>query len=491
VRLDDQARVLVVSGANAGGKTVALKTVGLITLMVMCGLHAPCREHSRVSVFTQVLAEVGDEQDLDRELSTFTAHAGRLAWMVKKAARGSLLLIDEIGGGTDPGEGAALAVAVLDWLKHHGARVLCTTHFHRLKAYAATTDGVANVSVAFDTASGRPTYQLHYGLPGFSDALAVSRSLGFPPELVTAAQGQVDQGEAQTLALMRQVQEALTAARADRAAASSDRLNAAAEKQEARALLQAARREQAGALAEGKRRVREVAARLERRLEELLTRTQAAQGAAQEAGQPPKPGRVKQELYAERRQALAEVEAVVLPRPEAGAPAAASLAAPGQPAGALAGLYALKAGDGVMLTALEQRGTLLEDPRPGLETIPVSVGVGGVRVVVPLRDMEPLAAGEHAARPARGVSVLASAGDGMDLNVVGLTVDDALPLVDKALDQAILAGKPSFSVVHGVGTGRLRAAVRDYLNNHPYVVATRRAEGRRGGAGVTVAELRE
>ena len=494
VSLDEGQRVLVVSGANAGGKTATLKTVGLVTLMVMCGMHPPCLQGSRVAIFSQVLAEVGDDQSLESDLSTFTAHAGRLAWMVQRAGRGSLALIDEIGGGTDPGEGAALAVAVLDWLKGRGVRVLCTTHFHRLKAYAAQAEGVENVSVAFDPMSGRPTYQLTYGLPGFSDALAVSRSLGFPPELVEAARAQVDQGEAQTLALMRQVRQALDEAQASRAAAAADRLVAANEREQARAMQKAARREQAGALAEGKRRVREVAARLERRLEELFERARSAQEeheaaaqAASEAGaQPPtgpRPGRVRQELYGERRQALKEVEAAVLPPPS-----------PQGEAPSLAGLYACKAGDPVLLTALGQRGVLLEDPRPGLETMPVSVGVGGVRVVMALREMEPLPRGQakdQDSRPRSGVSVQASAGDGIDLNVVGLTVDDALPKVDKALDQAILAGKTSFAVVHGVGTGRLRAAVREFLDNHPYVVATHRAEGRRGGAGVTVAELRE
>ncbi|MFH1060626.1 MAG: hypothetical protein V1797_18335, partial [Pseudomonadota bacterium] len=262
--LTPEARILVISGANAGGKTATLKTVGLITAMAMSGLHVPAAAGSRLAVFGRVMAEIGDEQDLTGDKSTFTAHAGRLAWMVGQAGPDTLALIDELGNGTDPGEGAALGIAVLDWLKERRASVLVTTHFHRLKAYAATSEGVENVSVAFDPVTGRPTYQLHYGLPGFSDALTVSGSLGFPPALIAAARRQVDQAEEQTVALMRQVEAARQQAAAARAAADADRLAAREEREQARREMAAAKKERAGALAEGKRRVREVAKRLER-----------------------------------------------------------------------------------------------------------------------------------------------------------------------------------------------------------------------------------
>ncbi|MFH1060388.1 MAG: Smr/MutS family protein, partial [Pseudomonadota bacterium] len=202
------------------------------------------------------------------------------------------------------------------------------------------------------------------------------------------------------------------------------------------------------------------------------------------AKEPPKAGAVRQELFSARREALAEVEAVAAPPALPAAPARPAVAADPR---------RLKAGDAVRLTGLDQTGVLLEDPKPGAESAPVSVGVAGVRVVVPLREMEPLPAGAKAgAEPPRrpAVAVQASAGDGLDVNLVGLTVEEALPKVDKALDQAILAGRPQLAIVHGVGTGRLKAAVREYLEHHPYVVGTRRPENRRGGAGVTVAELR-
>jgi DNA mismatch repair protein MutS2 len=475
VRLEPSKNVLVISGANAGGKTATLKTVGLIHLMALCGLQVPCLSGSKMSLYRRILAEVGDDQSLENDLSTFTAHAGRLAEMIRLAGEGTLVLVDELGTGTDPGEGAALAMAFLDWLVIHGAKALCTTHFHRLKAYAAANEGVENVSVAFDKTSGEPTFQLSYGRPGFSDALAVSRGLGFPPEVITKAESLVDSSERQTVALLQEAEAARQAALALKHEAHQERAQAMQDRQEARELFKAAKKQRAKALDDGKRRVREVARRMEKRLENLWRDTHAAQ----ESGQEVKPGRVRQEFYAERRDALSEVGRVLSPPKEKKA------------MGPAPGVYDLKSGDRVRLINLGQEGVLAEDARPGLESLYVNVGKAGVRVQVNLNEMEPLGT---EAMPKKAVqqqvSVLASAGDGLDLNVIGLTVDDALPLLDKAIDQALLAGRNSLTVVHGVGTGRLRAGVRDYLARHPQVVQARPGQGLQSNA-VTVAQLRD
>jgi DNA mismatch repair protein MutS2 len=376
--LGEGGRLLVISGANAGGKTVTLKTLGLVTLMTMCGLHPTLDRGSKVAVYERVLAEMGDEQDLAEDLSTFTAHAGRLALMVEAAGPGTLALIDEIGGGTDPGEGSALAMAVLDWLKRRGTCVLVTTHSHRLKAYAALTEGVENVSVSFDHVTGRPSYQLHHGTPGFSDALAVAAGLGFPPELITQAKANLDQGERQTVALLKEAEAMRQEAMGQRGAAQADRLAAAGELSKAKELKQVASRERAGARDEGKRRVREVARRLEESLNQLLSRSQKQK----EAGEEQKPGAVRQELYQARRQALGELDRL------SGIGAAGAHAA-----GEANFAKDLKQGDAVELTRLGQRGVLLQAPRPGRDKVPVSVGVAGVRVMVPLAEIKLLPAG--------------------------------------------------------------------------------------------------
>ncbi len=478
IHMDDNSRVLIISGANAGGKTVTLKTMGLICLMAMCGLHVTANQGSRVPVFRRVMAEIGDDQDIDRELSTFTAHATRLAWMTGKAGKGVLALIDELGAATDPGEGSALGMAVLDWLRQRGSWALATTHFHRLKAYAAATEGVENVSVSFSETTGMPTYQLNYGSPGFSDAINVSRRLGFPDEVIAAAEANLDTGESHTVALLQDAERVRQQADYHRAEARRDRLRAGEERKEARLFLRQAKEQRAGALAEGKRRVRDVAARLEKRLEQMLEQVPEP-GPSEKAV---KPGKIKQELYSARRQALDEVEAVVAPPKEPVAAAKADRA------------VVLKAGAKVRALNLGQTGTLMEDPRPGSDVVAVSVGVAGVRVMVPLDHIESLG-GAPDQKPAQpkpsGVSVQVEAGSGLDLKLVGMRVEDALPLVDKAVDQAVVAGRGSINIVHGVGTGALRAAVRDYLRNHPFVAEVRQAGRQQGGAGATVAVLRD
>lgn len=334
-------------------------------------------------------AEIGDEQDLEGDLSTFTAHAGRLAQMVSQAGPSALFLIDEIGGGTDPSEGSALATAVLDWLGSKGAMVLATTHFHRLKAYATLHEGAENVSVSFDRATGQATYQLHYGAPGFSDALAVAARLGFPSRILQAAETELDQAERQTVALLREAEDARQQARQERSAAAADRLAAKGEREKARQLKRQAAQERAGALAEGKRRVREVAKRFEGELSRLLGQTAERQ---KEPGRV-REGAVRQELYEARRQALAQVEATAAEPQAEAAPEAG------------AGAAGLKEGDAVELVKLGQTGTLLEAPSPGRDTVPVSVGVAGVRVMVPLAELNPCPPGptpNPRARPRAG-----------------------------------------------------------------------------------------
>ena len=474
VNMDPATSILVISGANAGGKTATLKTVGLFCLMAMCGLHVPCMSGSRLPLYSRVLAEIGDEQDLDQALSTFTAHAGRLAWMLGQAGTGSLLLIDELGNGTDPGEGAALGVALMEEFVRRDTRVLLTTHFHRIKAFAAMADGVENVSVAFDTASRQPTYQLHYGAPGFSDALEVSRDLGFPGRIIDRAQELVSGDERETLALLHQARDDRQAAARELGEAKKARLDGDDYQRQAKDFLKRAQKERASAQAEGKRRVRQVAKQMEERLEGLYEKTKQAK----EQEKAPKEGRVKQDLYAARRDAFHQVDLALEIK---GAPA--QMAGPGE--------VRLRAGMKVRVNNLNQDGVLMEDPAPGADTVPVSVGVKGVRVLTRLEELEPIESKPQKAQPVQAkVSVQASAGDGLDLKLIGLTVDDAIPLVDKALDQALLAGRATLRVVHGVGTGRLRNGVRSYLKSHPAVNGLANEEAKRGGMGVTVAQLR-
>ena len=466
-------RALVISGANAGGKTAALKTLGLLTFMAMCGMQVPCAQHSKLAVFQKVIAEIGDEQSLDLALSTFTAHATRLAYMVKNANEHTMLLIDEIGGGTDPNEGAALALAVLKWLQKSRSCILCTTHYHRLKAYAAMTPGVENVSVAFAPGSGNATYQLHYGLAGFSGALQVSKNMGFPPALLEMAGQEMDEGESQTIALLHQAHEAREKAEDEFRQASSQLLQARQTKEEANALLKTARLRQAGALAEGKRKVREMIRRFEQRLEKILHKVEEAEAKGERVSL----GRAKQELYEARRQYQEEMENALLPQEE-------------KPKITTTRSFELQAGQRVRLLNLEQDGVLMETPKPDQALAPVAVGVKGVRIMARVNQLAPLTmAPGFTAAVDNQVRVQATASDGLALNLVGMHVDDAIDKLDKALDQAVMGGRNQVEIIHGLGTGRLKNAIREYLNLHPFVAGYHAPANRSGS--ITIAQLKD
>ena len=215
LRLDEKRRILIISGANTGGKTVSLKTLGLLGAMVQAGLHIPVAEGSEWPLRTGIFAEIGDEQDVRAHLSTFSARVQRLVEMQEKVDNGSLVLLDEIGTGTDPAEGVALALALLDELRRRGTFVAVTTHYHLIKAYGMLHEEVENVAVAFDEASGRPTYRLLYGYPGTSNALQIAADLGMSPEIIEAATGHLDGGQGLTIDLMRQLTEAYHRAKSE------------------------------------------------------------------------------------------------------------------------------------------------------------------------------------------------------------------------------------------------------------------------------------
>jgi len=488
-------QVLVISGANAGGKTAILKTVGLITLMVMCGLHASCLQQSRVALFSQILAEIGDDQSFDHNLSTFTAHAGRLSWMVQEAKIDSLVIIDEIGNGTDPGEGAALAIAVLDWLKKNKAKVFCTTHYHRLKAYAARAEGVENVSVAFSPISENPIFQPVYGLAGFSDALIICRSLAFPSALIKDAENQVDQSEAQTLAFMRQVRNMLDETQTVCVAAKVDRIVAIAEREQIQIMLKVVRRKQTGIMLDGKHRVREVALHMEKRLENLFERASYMQHEININNYINKvkrdvvlrPGKIRQEFYAERKKALRKVEATALSRSQLTDSKIYSTA--------LNELYILKAGDLVELINLGgQQGILLENPHPKLEKLSVSVGSGGVRVMVSMNELRPLFKDgfikQKHKKSSSSFSIQTNMSDSFKLNIIGITINDALSKIDEALEQAFLARK-TYLKVYGVTTSQLCTAVCNFLDTHSYVLNTHCSVKKYLGAKSIVADLKK
>ena len=474
LRLGDRFgyRALVVTGPNTGGKTVSLKTLGLLSLMHQAGLRVPAADGARLPVFRRVMADIGDEQSIAQSLSTFSSHLRNVVRFVADAGPATLVLLDEVGAGTDPAEGSALAMAIVSRLLDAGAMVAATTHYAELKAFATEHPGVTNAAVEFDVSTLRPTYRLTIGLPGKSQAFAIADRLGLPEPILADARERISAEHAsmeETLAAIAAAERAQAAALE---AASADRASAADERELARSGVAQARREAAKLLADARRSADELVARAEREVADLrreMTRQRNLAGGRRGASAP-----AVEDLG--RRAARARTETAV-----AGPEVAADAPEPGpQPR---AGLFGRS-------RTLGSTGRIVEiSGRTGRVTLETE----GARLVVPADDVEvvpepisgptprDLEAEELRRRAAQRVTPR--------LDLHGERVEAALERLNAHLDDALLAGLDEVVIVHGIGTGALRRAVREALAEHPRVRAIRGGRKDEGGDGATVAEL--
>jgi DNA mismatch repair protein MutS2 len=466
--------VLVISGPNTGGKTVALKTVGLFALMAQCGLHVPAAEGSRLPVFRRIFADIGDEQSITADLSTFSAHLAAIVEMTRDLELPALVLLDEVGAGTDPTEGGGLGVAIVEHFRACEAMVVATTHHGQMKAYAQATDGVTCASFGYDPETYEPTYRLSLGTPGRSLALEMAERLGLPPAVVADARARLSEGAAQTAALLRQLE-------AERAGLASERESIVAQRgaleQERRSLrrteaeLAARKQAEAESFARGLRKRSEEAARkaneaIERAVRRVETTRRSAASVAARA-------------RSEAVRAIRHAQEEVLRDPALGLPDEPQ-ESPGE----------LIVGGRVRVRELGVVGELVK-----LRGDQADVSVQGKRMRVPSSALVNVAGGSKP-RADRKVSVglldvpRRSEVPG-EINLVGLTVDEALPRVDKLLDDAALSERHELRVIHGFGQGRLRKAVAGLLEGHPHVSTFRLGGAREGGAGVTIVELKD
>jgi DNA mismatch repair protein MutS2 len=469
IYLDDETFVLLITGPNTGGKTVTLKTTGLLALMAQAGLAIPAADGSALSVFEQVFADIGDEQSIEQSLSTFSSHMTHIVDILDKADSCSLVLLDELGAGTDPEEGAALAQALLDTVLARSITTLATTHYSELKVFAHSTPFVSNASVEFDIETLSPTYKLSIGLPGRSNAFAIARRLGLVPEVVNRAEALVSPGSLEAEAMLAEIKRARESA-----------LAAESEAKTAQRHTEALNADLNYRLAKAEEARREVVseARLQAQVELDAIRQEIAQWRSRmpEAG-----GEAADSFDRSRHQAwLAEAEAILSQRARETQPLP-SLAAP-EPV-ILDG--PLQAGDQVWVPSLGASG---EVAAVGAHDVEIKVGSFRLRLAqsrVELRQRgELLAMQVHSAG-----SLPQPSSPGMELDLRGLTVDDMLIELDRYLDTAYLAGLPFVRLIHGKGTGALRQAVRDELRGHPLVSEFRPGDSAEGGEGVTVARL--
>jgi DNA mismatch repair protein MutS2 len=420
---------LIISGANAGGKTAALKTIGLLTLIAQSGVPIPAAMGSEVAVFGQIHADIGDEQNLRENLSTFSAWIRTLSKILQDSGPSSLVLLDEVGGGTDPVEGAALTMAVLDGLRAQGAKTVVTTHLHLLKAYGALNPDVLNVSVEFDPGTLRPTYRMIYGRPGESHALLMAEKAGLPEEFVRKAHGYLGEGERKVSELLQALER--TQHEAEEKLRETEKLKAEAEdlRGEKEALLSQAREQRAKMISE-----------------------------------------VREESQAMLRQAREDLRGLINEFKARGRTDVHRLSGEIQSAEEKIGRWAgMKSG---------------EDSPGAPETPPGTLAQ--------LKEVFAAKSGKAKKAPPagkRGSVDYRVPSASREVNVIGLRVEEAIPIVEKAIDDAFLGGLGELEVIHGAGTGRLRQAVRDLLHDHPLVKGFAPAGPGRGGDGATVVEI--
>ena len=473
VRLGDGFDLLVVTGPNTGGKTVSLKTVGLLTLMGQSGLHIPAFDNSRLAVFRQVYADIGDEQSIEQSLSTFSSHMTNVVNFIEKADRDSLVLFDELGAGTDPTEGAALAIAILSHLHSQGIRTMATTHYSELKVYALSTQGVENASCEFDVETLRPTYRLLIGIPGKSNAFAISSKLGLPDYIIEKAKEQISQED-------ESFEDVLTSLEQSRKTIEAEQEEITRYKEEIQGL-KARLEEKQDKLDQRKERIlqeaNEEAHRILREAKDYADQTMKLFNKSNQESLTVKELEEKRAQLRKKMDDTGKKMALKTPKQKKSTLTAKDVSL----------------GDAVKVLSLNVKGTISSKPdAKGM----VFVQMGILRSKVALSDLqlidEPVITGPSLQRTGAGkIRMNKSASISPEINLLGKTVDEAVAELDKYLDDAYLSHLASVRVVHGKGTGALRKGVHNYLRRQKHVKDFHLAEFGEGDAGVTIVEFKK
>ena len=461
--------VLLITGPNTGGKTVVLKTLGLLSLMAACGLHIPANEGSRFAIPGAIYADIGDEQSIEQSLSTFSSHLKQIVHILRHAGAGDLVLLDEIGAGTDPDEGAALAKAVLRALARRGVRVMATTHYGELKQFALSAERFKNASVEFDAKTLRPTYNLRIGVPGASNALDIASRLGMPPELVQRARRYLGKARAEAETATQRLEETQRELEEQRLAASRERSEAERLRRDYEKRLAKLEARLDKEIEEAQREAAQTVRKAQDEANSILRELRSASSGGRESKQT-EDARRRLKTMRERVEAEADKKPV-----RAVTPSEKQILEPFPENGAT-----------VLVRSLNREGILLSQPRQNK----VEVRVGALKMQIQAHDVERTdqpkitAGGVSAIRLSKALSVPE------ELNLIGKTTDEALPELEKYLDDAILAEAEEVRIVHGRGSGAMRAFVQRILKSTRAVQEFHQAPPHLGGEGATIAILK-
>ena len=470
IELGSRFDTLVITGPNTGGKTVSLKTIGLLTLMAECGMMIPAFDNSELSVFDEVLADIGDEQSIEQSLSTFSAHMTNIIEIMKTAGEKSLVLLDELGAGTDPVEGAALAMSILEALRSMDAKVAANTHYAELKAFALETPGVENGSCEFDVTTLRPTYRLLIGVPGRSNAFAISEKLGLPGLVVERASELVSAENKKFEDVVQTLEESRQSLESEKEEAMRLRAEAERARQQAEQKLERIKRDAENELDRARVEARNLVARARAQADALLEELDALRKQKKQLSADQKArlraGIRNLEDAADPVSRKQEEESYVLPRP-------------------------LKAGDNVLIYDIDKKAVVLS---PADSSGNVTVQAGILKTRVPLLNLRLLKDDNvktpktPGGRTIRGAKLQGPVSTELDLR--GKTAQEALLELDQFIDAAVLSGVNILTIIHGKGTGVLRKEVQTHLKRHPSIKSFRLGTFGEGESGVTVAELK-
>lgn len=464
--------LLVITGPNTGGKTVSLKTVGLLTLMGQAGLHIPALDRSELSIFEEVYADIGDEQSIEQSLSTFSSHMTNIVSILQQADGGSLCLFDELGAGTDPTEGAALAISVLDHLHGRGIRTMATTHYSELKVYALSTPFVENASCEFSVETLRPTYRLLIGIPGKSNAFAISSKLGLPDHIIEDAKRHITEDKESFEDLLANLENS-------RVTIEKERLEIAGYKEEVKALKQKLEAKQEKIdqakekiLRQANEEAREILQNAKELADETIRVFQKAEAGISIKDLEKSRQKVRDKISEKNEKLTLKND---------------------KPTHKVLKPTQIKPGDSVKVVSMGLKGTVSSLPDKNGNLF---VQCGIIRSKVSLNDLvlieeETINTGKMQRSSSGKLKMSKSYSISTEINLLGRTVDEALSELDKYLDDAYLAHLPSVRVVHGKGTGALRNAVHSYLRKNRVVKSYRLGEYGEGDAGVTIVEFKE
>ena len=468
VWLGEDFHLLIVTGPNTGGKTVSLKTVGLLTLMGQAGLHIPAADRSELAIFKQVYADIGDEQSIEQNLSTFSSHMTNIVSILKKANRGSLVLFDELCAGTDPDEGAALAISILDQLRRRGIRTMATTHYSEIKLYALSTEGVENACCEFDVETLSPTYHLLIGIPGKSNAFAISQKLGLSPKLIEDARSRISKENENFEDVIADLEESRRTIQKEQAEITRYRAEAEELKKQLEARQEKLNQSRDRILREANEQAAAILKEAKDTADETIRNFHKFGKAGIDAAAMEKEReKVRKKMDAARQKA----SVVQKPKENTNVP------------------KKLRLGDSVKVLSMNLKGTVhtLPDAKGNLF---VQMGIlryqVNIKDLVLLEDENPATArapktGAGKLKMSKTLSV------SPEINLIGMTVDEAMSVLDKYLDDAYLAHLKSVRIVHGKGTGALRKAVQNHLRRQKYIAEFHLGEFGEGDAGVTIA----